>query len=368
MRLSIVLAVAIAVLCVAVVRAEEEGNPSISISGVVDLTPANFDQYLDGSRHVFLEAYAPWCFHCKNFVNDFTRLGAAYAKSPAAHGEVLLAKVNADEHKELASRLGVQGFPTFKWYSKGSTTGEDYNGGRAAEDVVDFIRGKTGVSINLPKVSSSVHDLTSATFASTVLAQTQKARLVEFFAPWCGHCKKLTPIYEKLASVFQSESDVVIAKVDATKEPELAQQYNVQGYPTILFFAPGSNEPTPYNEGRELDAFVNFINSNAGTKRDLDGTLSAEVGRVVALDVIAMQLSAGKNAKEVLAELKDKARKAPEDDYYLRVAEKAAADSGYVAKETARLEKLIGKQAASPKQLDDMKKRLNVLRVFGGAA
>lgn len=58
-------------------------------------------------------------------------------------------------------------------------------------------------------------------------------------APWCGHCKALAPEYEKAASEFKGDENVFLAKVDATAETDLAERFEVRGYPTIKFFKEG---------------------------------------------------------------------------------------------------------------------------------
>lgn len=78
--------------------------------------------------------------------------------------------------------------------------------------------------------------VTDAAFEKTVLNSTTPV-VVDFWAPWCGPCKAVAPILDKLANEYGEK--LVIAKVNTDDNPEWAQKYGVQGIPTMLFIANG---------------------------------------------------------------------------------------------------------------------------------
>jgi len=107
---------------------------------------------------------------------------------------------------------------------------------------------------------SHVLVLTSSNF-KTVIAENPYV-MVEFYAPWCGHCKSLAPEYEKAANTLQEEgSNLVIAKVDCTIERDLAQEHGIQGFPTLKFFRNG--KPTDYNNERTADAIIKYMKAKS---------------------------------------------------------------------------------------------------------
>ncbi len=78
--------------------------------------------------------------------------------------------------------------------------------------------------------------VTDAEFEETVL-KNKLPVVVDFWAPWCGPCKMVGPILDKLAEEFKGK--VVIAKVNTDEDNENAGQYGVQGIPTMLFLFGG---------------------------------------------------------------------------------------------------------------------------------
>lgn len=120
-----------------------------------------------------------------------------------------------------------------------------------------------GVRADIPE-ENDVLVLKKDTFDSALAEY--KYILVEFYAPWCGHCKALAPEYEKAAGMLKLEdSQIRLAKVDATEESDLAQAFGVRGYPTIKFFKNGDKtSPKEYSGGREAADMVNWLKKRTG--------------------------------------------------------------------------------------------------------
>jgi len=102
--------------------------------------------------------------------------------------------------------------------------------------------------------ASDVLDLTPSNFKSIV--DTQPLMLVEFFAPWCGHCKALAPHYEEAATALK-DKNIKLAKVNCVDEADLCQEHGVQGYPTLRVFRNG--EHSDYTGPRKTDGIVSYM-------------------------------------------------------------------------------------------------------------
>jgi len=99
---------------------------------------------------------------------------------------------------------------------------------------------------------SDVVVLTDSNFESVVSAE--KEIMVEFYAPWCGHCKRLKPHYEEAATKLRKDS-IKIAKVDCTTNRDTCEKHEVTGYPTIKIFAQ-DGETIDYSGAHTADAIV----------------------------------------------------------------------------------------------------------------
>jgi len=108
------------------------------------------------------------------------------------------------------------------------------------------------------------------TFKDIVLDPTKDV-FVEFYAPWCGHCKNLAPIWEQLGEqVKDVASNVVIAKIDATAN-DVDAKYGIRGFPTLKFFTAGNKEtPLEYSGDRSLEDLLEFVKTSATSSHSHD--------------------------------------------------------------------------------------------------
>ena len=108
-------------------------------------------------------------------------------------------------------------------------------------------------------VENDVIILTDSTFDKAVAKYDYL--LVLFYAPWCGHCKKFHPEYEKAAKTLRKEN-LFLSKVDATVEKKLAEKFEIQGFPTVKLFIKG--EAIEYTGGRKEQEVINWMRKKTG--------------------------------------------------------------------------------------------------------
>ncbi|KAM9839938.1 protein disulfide-isomerase A6 isoform 2-T2 [Aulostomus maculatus] len=249
---------------------------------VIELTPSNFHKEVIQSDSLWLvEFYAPWCGHCKNLAPDWKKAATALK------GIVKIGAVDADQHKSLGGQYGVRGFPTIKIFGANKNQPEEYQGGRSSQAIVDGAMNalRTLVKDRLSGRSSGsgynqqsgggggggstkdVVELTDDNFNKMVL-DSDDVWMVEFFAPWCGHCKNLEPEWAAAAATVKerTKGKVRLGAVDATVHQGVSSRYGIRGFPTIKIFRKGE-EAEDYQGGRSrgdiIEKAMDLFSDNA---------------------------------------------------------------------------------------------------------
>jgi len=250
--------------------------------------------------------YAPWCGHCKNLQPEYTKTAKALS------GVVNVAAVDADANGDLAREYGIQSFPTIKLMTmnkKGVIKTKDYSGGRTSLDLtmaaaghaMDLVKhrvqGKNGNggkdqqrrgNAESPNgggrgaggggggggdtpaaggfyAGTNVVELTPSRWADAMASSD--GWLIEFYAPWCGHCKALKPAWIEAARTLKGGPlKVGAVNCDDEKNKPICGQAGVQGFPTIKYYDVGNKQsPEDYNGARDSAAIVAFANAKIAT-------------------------------------------------------------------------------------------------------
>ena len=269
------------------------------------VTDDNFDSTVAKSPVVWaIEFMSAKCGSCKEFAPTWKETASGLKR-------LEIGSVDIDDPKAaaLAQRLGVldEGIPCVKLFRDGrSGAGANHVAIMGATKLMNvkqlrfalkkglaglskdasgkFLKEGAALSDNAPQVTtggspkkvsrSNTLELTDADFHAKIKAEG--AMLVEFYAPWCGNCKRLAPIWKKLGAKLNADMTfpVTVAAVDAVANTKLASEYSISSYPTIKmvgYSALGSKHSVDFKlqsmkGGQEIENLTDFARNNADVK------------------------------------------------------------------------------------------------------
>jgi len=270
-----------------------------------EVGPENFMKYVDSGlplAYIFLD-------------NDATRNTIPEMLKPVARefkGRLNMVWIDADKYAGHADNLNLKAqWPAFAIQEPKSQTKFPFSQEKSISEeairefVKEYMDGKLQASIKsdpIPETNDGPVKVVVADEFDKIVLDKERDVLIEFYAPWCGHCKNLAPTYELVGKSYANHSDkVVIAKMDTTtNDVPPASGIQVTGFPTIKLVLAGTNEAIDYEGDRSEASFYKFVKEKGTHGIDVEAeTKKAEE-------------SAAKEAEEKKAEetlLKEEAEK-----------------------------------------------------------
>ncbi|VDP05920.1 unnamed protein product [Soboliphyme baturini] len=213
---------------------------------------SQFLPVIDSDSVWVVEFYAPWCGHCQAFAPEFAKL------AKVLKGVIKVGGVNMVDHASVGAPYNVKGFPTIKIFGADKQSPIDYNGeADSINELRNLVKSRIGGKTSSSKKSEKVL-LDDSNFEEKITS-SDDMWLVEFFAPWCGHCKNLAPHWAAAATELRGK--VKLAAIDATANTAMAQKFGIQGFPTIKMFPSGSKkleDAVDYDGGRTSSDIVQW--------------------------------------------------------------------------------------------------------------
>ena len=206
------------------------------------LTEATFDKALEKYAHMLVMFYAPWCGHCKKFKPELEKAAAVLRKE-----NLIVAKVDATAEKKLAEKYKVRGYPTVKFFKKGQAT--DYTAGRKEQDVINWVRKKSGPPTKPLKTADDVEKFQSDN---------------EVCAIYFGNDAEEIKVFEGVALKIEDYPFGVV------EDEEVAKKFNAKPKSVVIFkkFDEKRNDLETVKEKELNDFLEKYSQKRVGTFDD----------------------------------------------------------------------------------------------------
>ncbi|KYN06001.1 Thioredoxin domain-containing protein 5 [Cyphomyrmex costatus] len=245
-------------------------TPPEAVNGLQELTKDTFEKHVSFGHH-FVKFYAPWCGHCQKLAPIWDELANSLRNDDA----VSISKIDCTQHLSICGQFDIKGYPTLLWIENGKKMNK-YTGQRTHEELKTYVTMMLGKNAenesnqkleNTDGIPSAMLSLTADSFKQGI---EKGLSFVKFFAPWCGHCKRLAPTWEELGKKFFGNDNVNIIKVDCTLDvsKQLCNEQEVDGFPTLYLYHNG-RKVSEYNGSRNLDDLYDFIMNHMKTHDEL---------------------------------------------------------------------------------------------------
>eukprot|EP00794_Sanderia_malayensis_P017549 gene17549-19299_t len=215
-----------------------------SASNVRALTPEDFPDVTTGDKNFFIDFFAPWCPPCMKLLPEWRKAGKQMGDRTANFGTV-----DCTTHRYLCQQYSIRSYPTSVFFNNSEP--HSISGFHSADDLIEFIE---------DTLNPAVLKMTPGSFEASIVNKPYgEMWLIDFYAPWCGPCNQLTPIYRKLAK--RLKGDAKLAMVNCQEHQYFCQMQGVNSYPTIRLYPPtsiGGSYFIRHHGWRDIDSLYNW--------------------------------------------------------------------------------------------------------------
>ncbi|XP_076340321.1 dnaJ homolog subfamily C member 10-like [Tachypleus tridentatus] len=223
---------------------------------VITLTPELFSSLVEEKKAEdmwVVDFYVPWCKPCQQLSSEWRKLAKMFLNDTA----IQIGDVNCQTFPDFCRKQDVRSYPNIRLFPRGirgAKSFNTYNGWNR-----DAMSLRAWIQTYLP---SFVTELTANDFLKKVIPD-KEPWLIDFYAPWCGHCQVFAPEFEDIAKRLKGK--VKTGKVNCDHYPSTCHEAGVQAYPTVLFFrgSQGGKTQSPWGEEiHSLDAnkIIDYLN------------------------------------------------------------------------------------------------------------
>lgn len=223
-------------------------------------------------------------FHSGTGVSDLVTTLERVALAVKGEGTVCL--VDCSEDKKLCKNLRVKAEPFAIKHYKDGEFHKDYDRKLVEKSFVSFIRNPTAdAPWSEDSTASDVYHIEGPTEFEKLMKKEKKPVLVMFYAPWCGHCKKLKPEFAQAATEVKGSTILAGMDVDTPDAYGVRNQFNITGFPTLIYFDQARRR-MPYGGGRDKQGIVEWVKNPRAAEESPQAPQEEEQWSDVESDVV----------------------------------------------------------------------------------
>ncbi|XP_022905915.2 dnaJ homolog subfamily C member 10-like [Onthophagus taurus] len=210
------------------------------------LSPADFQNIIKSGDPWFIDFFAPWCPPCRSLMPELRRASLHF--QPA---QIQFGTIDCTMYSDLCAKEGIRSYPTTMIYNNSKTL--HYHGSPSEHGIVEFIESV---------IDDGVIHLDGDTFLKVLRKVPTELWIVDFVAPWCGPCQKLTNEWRKLAKELSAFSEIKVGSVDCVAHNDLCSAQQIRSYPSIRLYPFGSKgleTVAMYNGHRDVMSMKRWV-------------------------------------------------------------------------------------------------------------